>query len=356
MLNDNHLDYKVLYEESADPVFIIQGGAIKDCNKATLEILNIDSKEAIRNLKLWELSPVYQPDGMLSSKKGPLMLYKAIDKGYHEFDWVHTVHHGTETWFNVQLKKISADGSNLIHALCHDITKRKNAENALEKAIDEKNKFISVLTHDLRGSVGGSLPLIDLLELNGSQWNRREEITAHIFRNINKSFELLDKLVTWGKLSDENDQAVLTEISLDKLFNNLTEQYKVQLLYKELSFIRSCNSDQLLVTDEYMLENVLRNLVSICIKKSEPQSSINYSYQSTDESIKIVIENTGLDIDVNKVNALFSTESIAAVRPVNLQDIDMGLEIIKENLVKLKGIISLKIKDSCTVFCLTFPS
>jgi len=120
--------FRSLFEESADPNLLIEGNLFIDCNRATLDMLRMDTKETILDKSPSDLSPEFQPDGMRSDEKAPAMVNLAIEKGSHRFEWVHSRADGTEVPVEVVLTPIISKDSTIIHAIWRDITERKRAE------------------------------------------------------------------------------------------------------------------------------------------------------------------------------------------------------------------------------------
>ncbi len=124
--------YRVLFDTSSDAHFIFAEGGILDCNEATIRLLKCRSKEDVLSIHPAVLSPLYQPDGELSSEKSKRMDEIARRDGWHRFDWVHKKADGEEFPVEVTVNAAEIDGKPVLIAVWHDLTERKRAEAELE--------------------------------------------------------------------------------------------------------------------------------------------------------------------------------------------------------------------------------
>ncbi|MEN8122489.1 MAG: PAS domain S-box protein [Bacteroidota bacterium] len=141
LLAESEKRYRTIFEESANPVLLIKKGCFVDCNKATLDILKINSKEDFVNISPSEISPKYQPDGRLSGEKGTEMINRALKTGSYSFEWVHKNILNKNIWLAVSLTKISIKGDTYLYVEWRDITKNKTAEKALKES-EEKYRTL----------------------------------------------------------------------------------------------------------------------------------------------------------------------------------------------------------------------
>ncbi len=120
--------YRHLYEESADPILIIENYRFVDCNQSAINFLGFSNKSELINTHPSDLSPNLQPDGRKSKEKEVEMIEIAIKNGYHHFEWVHTTKGGKEIWVDVSLTYIPSIGKDGVYAIWRNITEQKHAE------------------------------------------------------------------------------------------------------------------------------------------------------------------------------------------------------------------------------------
>lgn len=144
LLLESEKRYHTIFEESADPVMLIKDNRFIDCNKATLDILKLNSKNEFKNILPSDISPKHQPDGRLSAEKQIEMINLAFKKGSHEFEWVHKNTLNENICFDVSLTRIVIKDENYLYVTWKDITKRKLAEKSLLENEQLLNKIFKI--------------------------------------------------------------------------------------------------------------------------------------------------------------------------------------------------------------------
>lgn len=124
--------FRTLFENSADPIFLIDEDQIYDCNQASVDFFGATSKEQLIGRSPYGGADHYQPDGQLSEAKGREMIELCKYEGKSKFEWWHKRDDGSVVPVEVMLSKIILKGQILVHALCRDITERKEMENQLQ--------------------------------------------------------------------------------------------------------------------------------------------------------------------------------------------------------------------------------
>ncbi|MBN1546717.1 MAG: PAS domain S-box protein [Syntrophaceae bacterium] len=133
-LRESEERFRSLFEKSADAVLLNENDEFTACNQAAVNMLRATSKEQIMQRTPADLSPLYQPDGCLSTNKMEQLSAKVIAEGSHRFEWTHRRFNGEEFPTEVLLTLIPSGNRKLIHVVWRDITDRKAAEEALRSS------------------------------------------------------------------------------------------------------------------------------------------------------------------------------------------------------------------------------
>jgi PAS domain S-box-containing protein len=146
---------RLLYEKSVDPIFIFDGDRFLDCNEAAIKILRASSKERLLKCGPFDISPEVQPDGVLSSEKGKLLLSKLLVEGSSHFEWLCRNFDGEDFLLEVSLTIIPYhDEKPLVYVMCRDITERKRAEEEIERlSYFPQLNLNPILETDMEGNV-----------------------------------------------------------------------------------------------------------------------------------------------------------------------------------------------------------
>ncbi len=146
-LQESETKYRLLFENSMDPVFLLENGKFIDCNKAALEILHCQNKDQILGLRPFQISPEKQPDGRLSKEKEKKAVYFTDKENKDQFEWVHRTFDGKDFRVQVSLTIIPVDGKLITHVHWRDVTKQKQMEASIQES-EERYRSLFDLESD----------------------------------------------------------------------------------------------------------------------------------------------------------------------------------------------------------------
>ena len=135
--------YKTLYDSSRDAIMVLtpEEGFLGG-NSAAIKMFGCKGDEEFASKTPADLSPVYQPDGTLSSVKTQQNMAIAMKKGSHFFEWKHKRIDGGEFFATVLLTRLELQGKKILQATVRDITERRVAEEAL---LESEGKYRSLI-------------------------------------------------------------------------------------------------------------------------------------------------------------------------------------------------------------------
>jgi light-regulated signal transduction histidine kinase (bacteriophytochrome) len=244
------------------------------------------------------------------------------------------------------------------------VIRRKNRElteqkEDLHKLNTVKDQFFSVLSHDLRMPFNNVQSFIHLMSYDkfavGEQYH---DVLKQLEKSTGSAIDMMDNLLTWGKLIMQHTDPKMQEIRLREVFEKLNSQYlPIAEQYKtRISF--SAPRDASIFADQYQLEVVLRNLISNAIKHSGNKHDPCVRVQAArvaDKTVISVNENSYADnIDIIRETISYNNNS----KPKkNMQSNGLGLVLIKQFVRLNKGSISVDTSEANgTTFVLQFPS
>lgn len=130
-VGQNEIRSSLLFEESPDPVLLLDEDIFVDCNESALTCLGFPNKNQLIGMHPWDISPVRQPDGRLSLDKGREIIETTLLKGTDRFEWFHLASDGRELLMDVFLTVVRIRGRQILYTVWRDITVQKKAEDAL---------------------------------------------------------------------------------------------------------------------------------------------------------------------------------------------------------------------------------
>jgi PAS domain S-box-containing protein len=183
----------------------------------------------------------------------------------------------------------------------------KENEKKLLQLNADKDRFISILGHDLRSPFSGLLGLSDLLTSNIRKFDIDE---IEIFANyINSSaqitYNLLDNLLIWGRSQTGRVPFNPQEVNLTDICKNILELLNSSAYAKKITVNYSFAEDITVFADIDMLKTIMRNLVSNAIKFTNKNGSIDISAKQTHSKITISVIDNGIGIKPENLAELF---------------------------------------------------
>ncbi len=124
--------FRVLFEHSPEAHFLLNSASsVVDCNQAAIQMFRCISREQLIAADFTTLSPQFQPDEELSSKKSD-MIYDAITQtGAQDFEWLHQRQNGEPFPAKVIATPVTLNGEPALLSVIHDLTEQKRAEQRI---------------------------------------------------------------------------------------------------------------------------------------------------------------------------------------------------------------------------------
>ncbi|WP_321372809.1 hybrid sensor histidine kinase/response regulator [uncultured Draconibacterium sp.] len=251
-------------------------------------------------------------------------------------------------------------GKELVARVQTHLTLRQT-QQTLSEEVHSKNKFFSIMSHDLRGAFGIITNFVQLIQEGGDFLTNEEkdELLNDIQTTSTNTLELLENLLKWARSQTGAIKFSPENLKLTCLFDEIQRNHTSIAQAKDISILNSERDELAVYGDRNMILLIIRNLVSNAIKFTNKGGQISLIAQKADDNmIKVVVADTGVGISPDKVGQLFSIESKTTSNgTANEQGHGLGLVLCKE-FVKINngdiGIISEP--DKGTQVWFTLPS
>ncbi len=228
-----------------------------------------------------------------------------------------------------------------------DITERKQAENALkenETHLRElnatKDKFFSIISHDLKNPFNSILGLSNLLveQIQEKNYEGIEEYAEIIHKSSTLVYDLLMNLLEWSRLQTGRMEFSPEYFEIVSLINEVTELFDDSVRLKSITIFKELPRNMLIFADKAMIGAVLRNLISNAIKFTHPQGQITISAESKKDKVEIAISDNGVGIKNENIEKLFRiAENQTTLGTKNERGTGLGLILCKEFIEKHGG-------------------
>jgi len=219
------------------------------------------------------------------------------------------------------------------------IISNKELQRLLELNAD-KDRFITILAHDLRSPFNSILGFLNLLVENIRTYDidEIEEQINIVNYSAKGTYNLLEELILWiqsqsGKLPFDPQKQSLTDICVD-----IDRFLKLNATSKNITIHHSATNAIIVFADSNMLKTILRNLVSNAIKFTNPGGQITISAEKMQSNITITVSDNGIGIAPEMVNKLFDiTQMHSTSGTAKEKGTGLGLLLCKEFVEKHGG-------------------
>ena len=211
------------------------------------------------------------------------------------------------------------------------------SNNELEQSNEMKSKFLSLISHDVRGSVSSLDAFIELLISRFHRYgsNELQNKLKTIRVTTNSLNQTLQNLLTWSKQDLLQLQPQKKQVDLIAVITKILDFLKPRIEYKALEVNSDYPSEGVFVhADPDMLETALRNIISNAVKFTENEGNIFIRVFETDNEAGIEIEDTGMGMDEKTVNKLFTYNYAEGTDEKGQESSGLGLLLCKEFLDK----------------------
>ena len=178
----------------------------------------------------------------------------------------------------------------------------------LEKANITKDKFFSIIAHDLKNPFHSIMGFTDLLLKNYHDFEdtKKQEFLGLINESSQYANNLLDNLLHWSRTQTESIKYSPIKFDLHSLVNEIQHMLHGNAEKKQLALLNLVPEASYVYADKNMIDTVLRNLVSNSIKFTPTEGTISIEAVPGEELIQIIVKDNGVGIPLDKQGKLFS--------------------------------------------------
>ena len=351
------------------------GVGVWEYDLANNSLLWDDQMFALYGIRKGDFSGIYQawraglhPDDI---DRGDREIQMAI-RGEKEFDtefrvvWPDGSIHTIKALASVQLdeagRSVRMIGTNW------DISEQKRTEleiklqnEELQKINSEKDKFFSIIAHDLRGPLGNFMGMTEMLtdESYNFPESERKKIIEGLSRSARNTFSLLVNLLEWSQMDRGLTDFKPQKLDLTQTISECTSILEDSAKLKRIELIVQITNEPVVFADKNMLQTVIRNLISNAIKFTPKGGKVSVSAQSSADNMALIsVRDTGIGMTREMLDNLFRIDA-STKRPGTSGELSTGLGLLlcKEFVEKLNGTIAVESEPNIgTVFSFNIPA
>ncbi len=236
--------------------------------------------------------------------------------------------------------------------ICQDVTERIKAEQLLKdneiklkELIATKDKFFSIIAHELRSPFNS---IIGFLELIQSQYEDFDDSEKKYYlqqteENAINTLKLLDNLLEWAKTQSGKISFQPIQQDLLPIVKEVAETLNPSLKFKRLSLDYDIEDELKIYADKNMLTTIFQNLLSNAIKYSMPREKILIEAKQKGNFVEIIVTDSGTGMSEETKNKLFRIdEQISVPGTANEKGSGLGLLLCEDFIKRHNGSIEIE--------------
>ncbi len=230
-----------------------------------------------------------------------------------------------------------------------DLLEEKNLELRqknlrLEESNANKDKFFSLIAHDLKSPMTGFLSLAELFEnTDNMQPEQFKEFIRQFRASAENLFQLLENLLTWARIQRGLIGHAPQWANLGDIIHQNVALMAQNARQKKIVLVNSVAQEVFVYADTHMLEAVIRNLLSNALKFTKPGGNVDITTADAGDFVTVSISDNGIGMTEEKCAKLFRVGAkIQSKGTADEKGTGLGLILCKEFVEKNGGSIGVE--------------
>lgn len=264
-------------------------------------------------------------------------------------------------------KLFKIGGEAYIISVTRDISDRKEIERdlqakneALQQANAEKDKFYSIIAHDLKSPFNAIIGMSHILreQVRGRENADLDEYADIILQSSQRAMDLLENLTQWSRAHTGRMPFIPERFDFNELSDELVLFYTDIAGQKSIALEQDISPGLTVHADRSMIGTVLRNLVSNAIKFTHPGGRVTIRAHAGDDGLRVSVEDTGVGISEELQARLFRLDgNLSTAGTRNESGTGLGLILCKEFIELHDGVLHVQSRPGHgSTFSFTLPA
>lgn len=371
LLKESEEQYRILFETAQEAIIVTQGSKLVFFNPSLLKITGYSKTDL---LEIDFIDFVYPDDrNLVLTNREKRLAGKSFEEKY-QFRLIRKDQ--SLRWVEISGVKLDWKGNSATLNFINDITEQKLAELELKnlnedlmdsKSIIEENlyqtnllieelsetkekltnlnaakdKFFSIISHDLRSPFNGFLNMTEMMANGDGDFSKDEllEIGKAMYQSTSNLYKLIENLLDWARMQNGQVDYNPTKISIYGITKQSINTINQRAGQKGITVNNEVSKELTVIADEKMIFAILRNLISNAVKFTRHGGEVIIASDFTnDEETVISVKDTGVGISDTNVGRLFRIdEKIKSIGTDGEPSTGLGLLLCKEFIEKHNG-------------------
>lgn len=350
-LDTKPIAHSKLFFNMSDSVLVLDGNMkIADVNPSFEELFGL------RDLIGKNASEIFRKYNVL------IKIFGEVKENKYE---IPITVNGNNIWLDIRTIPLYDAYKDVIGILIvmRDITDNKLAENKIkesEKNLKEivatKDKFFSIIAHDLRSPFAALLGLSEIFkeDIESLTDYQKKDFADMLYRSAKSTYKLIENLLEWTRLQTGKFKINYEKFDLYDVTSEICGALIVNALNKRVKIHNKVEKGTLILSDVNMLKLLFNNLITNAIKFSYKGGKVDITSEKTERGTIVSVRDYGTGIKEEDIGKLFRTDISFSLKGTEKEEgTGLGLVLCKEIIEKTGGKIwveSEEGKGSCFKF------
>ncbi len=212
-----------------------------------------------------------------------------------------------------------------------------------------KDKFFSIIAHDLKSPFSGLLGLSEYLieYIENKHHDDAYKIAKTMNETLQLNYSLLENLLLWARSQTGKIEFYPELVNINEIARNIVSIIKINSDQKKIKLETAIEPDLNVVVDENMLSTILRNILNNAVKFTPENGHISLTIKKENSNIMFVVSDSGVGIPKNRLSSIFNIDKkVSTLGTNNEQGTGLGLMLCKEFVEKHNGAIGVESKEN----------
>ncbi|MEN8120922.1 MAG: sensor histidine kinase [Bacteroidota bacterium] len=240
-------------------------------------------------------------------------------------------------------------------------TKKIEDQNfQLKELITTKDRFFSIIAHDLRSPISSMLSILNMFSTHRDRFDEKStELMIHdIHKSTDRTYNLLENLLNWARSQKGEIYYNPDNFELNSLVDANVDLINIPIENKKIKLTKKMAQDYICFADKSMIDLVIRNLLSNAIKFTPSDGEIKIGIEEQQDGMFVInIKDSGIGIKKEDLSKLFdSGKKLSTWGTEGEKGSGLGLILCKEFVEKNKGTLKVKSEEGKgSTFSFTVP-
>ncbi|MFA7227693.1 MAG: PAS domain S-box protein [Melioribacteraceae bacterium] len=312
------------------------------------KITSHDAESFIEDPELWK--KIIHPDDAEDVEDKMHKFYADSARNSEIFEYRIIDELGNVIWIENRITLVRDNNGEIekIFGVVSDITLSKRAESELIKSSqnlkelnETKDRFISIISHDLRTPFSSILGFTDLL-LNDKELDAesRTQYIQYIQESSKSMLSLVNSLLDWTRLQTGSIKFEPERINVREIVNKSVQILSGSAMQKRINLTSELGRDFYVHADSGLILQVFNNLISNAIKftKSEGSIKIGANVNIEKKQVEFSVKDSGVGISRDDIQKLFRVDTKFTTSGTSGEKgSGLGLSLVRDIILKHGG-------------------